>query len=254
MLVVGYCEKNLHSSQLIKAGLIVSNLMLQKNIESLLEKLRKYEQRYRRKEFSVNLLAVSKRQSIHCIQNAFENGLTHFGENYASEAIEKMDGLRDYPITWHFIGPIQANKTRLLAENFDWIQSVDREKIAHRLNDQRPIEKKPLNICVQVKISDEPNKAGISMSQLHPLCVLVDSLPRLRLRGLMAIPAPKTGLRAQQSVYKPLKETFNQLKSEFLTLDTLSIGMSADFEAAIAQNSNLVRIGTSLFGKRSESA
>ena len=231
----------------------MSNLMVQKNIESLFEKLRKYEQRYNRKKFSVNLLAVSKKQSIDCVRNAYENGLTHFGENYASEAIEKIEGLKDYPITWHFIGPIQANKTRLLAANFDWIQSVDRGKIAHRLNNQRPIEKKPLNICIQVKISDEPTKSGVSMSQLHPLCVLIDSLPRLRLRGLMAIPAPKTGLMAQQLVYEPLKDTFSQLRAEFSTLDTLSIGMSDDFEAAIAQNSTLVRIGTSLFGKRPDS-
>ena len=231
----------------------MSDILVQQNIEFLLKKLRKYEQRYKRREFSVNLLAVSKKQSIDCIRNAYESGLTHFGENYASEAIEKIEGLRNCPITWHFIGPIQANKTRLLAENFDLIQSVHREKIAHRLNNQRPIEKKPLNICIQVKLSDEPTKFGISMSQLHPLCVLIDSLPRLRLRGLMAIPAPKTDLMAQQLVYEPLKETFNQLKAEFLTMDTLSIGMSDDFEAAIAQNSTLVRIGTSLFGKRLDS-
>ena len=166
---------------------------------------------------------------------------------------EKIDKLKDCQITWHFIGPIQANKTKLLAENFDWIQSVDRAKIAHRLNNQRPIEKKPLNVCIQVKISDEPSKSGISMSQLRPLCALVDSLPQLQLRGLMAIPAPNTDFMAQQSAYEPLKKTFTQLKTEFLTLDTFSIGMSGDFEAAIAQNSTLVRIGTSLFGKRSDS-
>ena len=140
-----------------------------------------------------------------------------------------------------------------MAENFDWIQSVDRAKIAHRLNNQRPIEKKPLNVCIQVKISDEPSKSGISMSQLRPLCALIDSLPQLQLRGLMAIPAPNTDFMAQQLAYEPLKKAFTQLKTEFLTLDTFSIGMSGDFEAAIAQNSTLVRIGTSLFGKRSDS-
>jgi len=231
----------------------VSNITIKKNVESLLAKLRQHEQVYKREDFSVSLLAVSKKQPIDCIRTAYENGLTHFGESYVNEAIEKIDRLKDCQITWHFIGPIQANKTKLLAENFDWIQSVDRAKIAHRLNNQRPIKKKPLNVCIQVKISDEPSKSGISMSQLRPLCTLVDSLPRLQLRGLMAIPAPKTDFLAQQSAYEPLKDTFTQLKTEFLTLDTFSIGMSGDFEAAIAQNSTLVRIGTSLFGERSDS-
>lgn len=226
---------------------------IKRNIESLLEKLRQHERVYKREDLSVSLLAVSKKQSIDYIRTAYKNGLTHFGESYVNEAIEKIDRLKDCQITWHFIGPIQANKTKLLAENFDWIQSVDRAKIAHRLNNQRPIEKKPLNVCIQVKISDEPSKSGISMSQLRPLCALVDSLPQLQLLGLMAIPAPNTDFMAQQSAYEPLKKTFTQLKTEFLTLDTFSIGMSGDFEAAIAQNSTLVRIGTSLFGKRSDS-
>ncbi len=199
---------------------------------------------------SVTLLAVSKTRSSEELRALAAAGVTRFGENYLQEALEKIDALRDLSLEWHFIGPIQSNKTRLIAENFDWVHSVDRIKIAQRLSEQRPDSLPPLNVCLQVNISAEQSKSGTSLAALPELAHQVSQLPRLQLRGMMVIPAPAEGADAQRRPFRLMREAFEQLKTEGLPLDTLSMGMSGDLEAAIAEGSTLVRIGTALFGPR----
>lgn len=201
---------------------------------------------------SVSLLAVSKTHPAPLVQEALDAGQRSFGENYVQEAIEKMDALRaavqapSMPaIEWHLIGPLQSNKTRLAAERFDWVHSIDSEKIARRLSGQRSGNLPPLNVLVQVNVSGESSKSGVAPTQVDALCRLVSKMPRLKLRGLMAIPEP--GAPAEQ--YRGLKALFDGLKDE-LRLDTLSVGMSDDLEVAIAEGATLVRIGTAIFGAR----
>jgi PLP dependent protein len=198
----------------------------------------------------VTLCAVSKSQPAEAIRSAFEAGQTIFGENYLQEALMKQQQLQDCAIEWHFIGPIQSNKTQQIARQFNWVHSVDRLKIAQRLSDARTAELAPLNICLQVNISEEASKSGASGQELLELALNIKQLPHLRLRGLMAIPAPQQDFDAQRDQFRQVRVLFEQLNSHGLQLDTLSIGMSGDYQAAIAEGSTLVRIGTAIFGAR----
>ncbi|MEO8401286.1 MAG: YggS family pyridoxal phosphate-dependent enzyme [Gammaproteobacteria bacterium] len=220
------------------------------NLRNIKNQIHEFEKRYHREPDSVLLLAASKTQSVEKIQQAICVGQTHFGENYLQEALEKITALATHHLTWHFIGPIQSNKTKKIAEHFSWVQTVADEKIAQRLNDQRPEHLPPLNICLQVNVSGEKTKSGIHPEQLLPLAKFCSSLPRLRLRGLMTLPEPKPSLEEQRVQLQKLHLLFNELNAGGFKLDTLSMGMSDDLEAAIAEGSTLVRIGTALFGVR----
>lgn len=218
--------------------------------QSLLARIRAAEQRHHRPSGSVQLLAVSKTQPVAAIAALAAAGQSAFGENYAQEALDKIAALATLGLEWHFIGPLQANKTRAVAERFAWVHSVDRLKIAERLSVQRPIELPPLNICLQVNIDREPAKHGLDPSEVAAVAQTVATLPNLRLRGLMAIPAPVADFAAQRRPLARLRELQESLNSAGLALDTLSMGMSDDLEAAIAEGATWVRIGTALFGPR----
>ena len=218
--------------------------------QSLLARIRAAEQRHHRPSGSVQLLAVSKTQPVAAIAALAATGQSAFGENYAQEAFDKIAALATLDLEWHFIGPLQANKTRAVAERFAWVHSVDRLKIAERLSVQRPIELPPLNICLQVNIDREPAKHGLDPSEVAAVAQAVAALPNLRLRGLMAIPAPVADFAAQRRPLARLRELQESLNSAGLALDTLSMGMSDDLEAAIAEGATWVRIGTALFGPR----
>ncbi|VXA92205.1 putative enzyme [Pseudomonas sp. 8BK] len=200
---------------------------------------------------TVGLLAVSKTKPAAAIRQAFAAGTRNFGENYLQEALEKQAELSDLPLTWHFIGPIQSNKTKPIAEHFAWVHSVDRLKIAQRLSDQRPAHLPPLNICLQVNVSGEASKSGCNPDELPALAQAVTQLPNLRLRGLMTIPEPTDDPSEQRAAFARLRELQQDLN---LDLDTLSMGMSHDLEAAIAEGATWVRIGTALFGARDYSS
>ncbi|PSL13941.1 hypothetical protein CLV44_110122 [Marinobacterium halophilum] len=199
---------------------------------------------------SVQLLAVSKTRSADEIRELHACGQTAFGENYLQEALDKIDALRDLPLEWHFIGPIQSNKTRTIAEHFDWVHSVDRLKVARRLSEQRPDHLPPLNICLQVNISGEASKSGCAPEALPELARTVAALPNLRLRGLMAIPEAETDPARQRAIFAQVRAQLAALHLEGTQPDTLSMGMSGDLEAAIAEGATIVRIGTALFGPR----
>jgi len=198
----------------------------------------------------VTLLAVSKTFGPDAVRQAHQAGQRAFGENYIQEAVEKMALVADLPIEWHCIGPIQSNKTRLVAQHFDWAHTVDRLKIAQRLSDQRPEDKPPLSVCIQVNIDGGASKSGVAPDEVEALAREVAGLPRLRLRGLMTLPEPAEGFEAQRVVHERAGALFRQLRASGLELDTLSMGMSADLEAAIAAGSTLVRVGTAIFGGR----
>ncbi|EJM71755.1 YggS family pyridoxal phosphate-dependent enzyme [Pseudomonas sp. GM55] len=200
-----------------------------------------------RAENSVQLLAVSKTKPAQDLREAYAAGLRDFGENYLQEALGKQLELADLPLIWHFIGPIQSNKTRAIAEHFDWVHSVDRLKIAQRLSEQRPADLPPLNICIQVNVSGEASKSGCTPADLPALANAINALPRLKLRGLMAIPEPTEDRAAQDAAFAAVQSLQASLN---LPLDTLSMGMSHDLESAIAQGATWVRIGTALFGAR----
>lgn len=199
------------------------------------------------------LLAVSKGQSATAIRDAVAAGIQDIGENYWQEAEPKLAELADLPITWHFIGPLQANKTRAIAARFDWVHSVDRAKIAERLAAQRPTHLPPLNVCLQVNINDEHTKSGIDPAGLDELAAVVSALPQLRLRGLMTIPQATTDPAGQRYNAALLRAELERLQRRWPQLDTLSIGMSADLEAAVTEGSTLLRIGTDIFGRRQRS-
>ncbi|MDR9863754.1 MULTISPECIES: YggS family pyridoxal phosphate-dependent enzyme [Pseudomonas] len=200
-----------------------------------------------RTENSVQLLAVSKTKPTEALREAYAAGLRDFGENYLQEALGKQLELADLPLIWHFIGPIQSNKTRAIAEHFDWVHSVDRLKIAQRLSEQRPADLPPLNICIQVNVSGEASKSGCTPADLPALAEAINALPRLKLRGLMAIPEPTEDRAEQDAAFAAVQRLQDSLN---LPLDTLSMGMSHDLESAIAQGATWVRIGTALFGAR----
>lgn len=198
----------------------------------------------------VQLLAVSKAQSVAAIREAYQAGVRLFGENYLQEALDKKAQLTDLNIEWHFIGPIQSNKTPLIAQHFAWVQSVDRLKIAQRLNDARPDNYQALQVCLQVNISGEASKGGIAPAELAELADAVNKLPHLQLRGLMAIPAPTQDVQLQRKQFKEVRNCYDNLVKHGFKLDTLSMGMSDDFEAAITQGATMVRIGSGIFGAR----
>lgn len=200
------------------------------------------------------LLAVSKTFGADAVIEAADAGQTEFGENYLQEALDKKQAVaaaRPYLLLkWHFIGPIQSNKTRPIAEHFDWVHSVEREKIAVRLSEQRPAGLPPLNVCLQVNVSGEASKSGVAPADLSALAHAVAALPHLKLRGLMAIPEPESDAQKQRAPFGALRAMLEQLRAEGLELDTLSMGMSGDMEAAIAEGATIVRVGTAIFGKR----
>jgi pyridoxal phosphate enzyme (YggS family) len=196
------------------------------------------------------LLAVSKTFSAEAIRAAYHVGQTCFAESYVQEALEKIDALRDLNIEWHYIGPIQSNKTRAIAESFSWVHSVDRLKIAERLSEHRPSHLPPLQVCLQVNISMEESKSGITPYDVGTLAHAIAKLPKLKLRGLMAIPSPSNDTAEQRLQFARLRELRDQLNQQGLQLDTLSMGMSNDFAAAIAEGATIVRIGTAIFGTR----
>ena len=196
---------------------------------------------------SIHLLAVSKTKPAAALREAYAAGVRDFGENYLQEARAKQVELADLPLSWHFIGPIQSNKTRDIAEHFSWVHSVDRLKIAQRLSEQRPADLEPLNICIQVNVSGEASKSGCTPQDLPALAAAINALPRLKLRGLMAIPEPTENRAEQDAAFATVRDLQQSLN---LGLDTLSMGMSHDLESAIAQGATWVRIGTALFGAR----
>lgn len=226
-------------------------IMINQRLEQIHLQIKQAESNYQRKPGSVNLLAVSKTKPAEDIVAAYQAGQRHFGENYYQEALKKQQALGAFDITWHFIGPIQSNKTKPLASHFDWVHSVDSLKIAKRLSEQRPDHLAPLNVCLQVNISGEFSKSGIALDELPELCAQVAQLPGLRLRGVMAIPLPEDDFEKQRLPYKSLYNAVIQLANP--SLDTFSFGMSGDLEAAIAEGATLVRVGTALFGARAYS-
>ena len=199
---------------------------------------------------NVKLLAVSKTQGAERLREAYRAGQTVFGENYVQEAIVKQNLLGDCNIEWHFIGPIQSNKTQLIAQHFTWVQSVDRLKIAQRLSKARDITLPPLNICIQINSSNEASKSGIQSQELIYLATEIIKLPNLKLRGLMAIPAPTSDVAKQRQQFKVVREAFMLLQQNGFDIDTLSIGMSDDYVAAIEEGATIVRIGSAIFGAR----
>ena len=198
----------------------------------------------------VTLLAVSKTFGPGAVREAHAAGQMAFGENYVQEALEKMADLADLPLQWHCIGPLQSNKTRPVAEHFDWVHTVDRLKIAERLAAQRPPERPPLNVCIQVNIDGGPTKAGVAPAEALALARAVAALPGLRLRGIMTIPEPASNFVAARALHASARAVFDQLNAAGLALDTLSMGMSADLEAAVAEGSTMVRVGSAIFGGR----
>ena len=217
------------------------------NILQVSSRIQAATQAANRSEDSVQLLAVSKTKPAQALREAYAAGLRDFGENYLQEALGKQLELADLPLIWHFIGPIQSNKTRAIAEHFDWVHSVDRLKIAQRLSEQRPADLPPLNICIQVNVSGEASKSGCTPQDLPALAQAISVLPRLKLRGLMAIPEPTEDRAEQDAAFAAVQKLQASLD---LPLDTLSMGMSHDLESAIAQGATWVRIGTALFGAR----
>ncbi len=201
----------------------------------------------------IRLLAASKGQPADALRTCYREGQRHFGENYLQEALDKQQALQDLAdICWHFIGPIQTNKTRKIAEQFDWVHSVDRPRVVERLSAQRPTEKGPLNICIQVNIDEEQSKAGVCPSELEALARMIMTLPNLRLRGLMAIPRNQDNIEQQRQPFAVLAKLLRELQhsTHLPTLDTLSMGMSNDLQAAITEGATIVRIGTAIFGPR----
>jgi pyridoxal phosphate enzyme (YggS family) len=219
------------------------------HLADIVERVARAAKRSHRAATNVMVVAVSKQQSSEAIAEAFRVGQLHFGESYAQEAVEKMDALRNLDITWHFIGAIQTNKTRLIAERFQWVHTVDRAKVAARLNDQRPYFAPPLNVLIQVNQAGEERKAGIAEELVAPLVREILAMPRLKLRGLMTIP-PRDDSDGERW-FRRLADLRESLVRDGFELDTLSMGMSADFETAIAAGGNCVRIGTAIFGARS---
>jgi PLP dependent protein len=227
---------------------------LQANLRLVNERITKAARAVGRDADSIRLLAVSKSFPATTVALAVQAGQRAFGENYVQEAVDKMAALRESmpgtTLEWHFIGPIQSNKTRAIAERFDWVQSVDRLKVAQRLSEQRPPQAAPLNVALQVNVSGEASKSGVPPAQLKVLALEVARLPRLRLRGIMAVPAPSDDPVRQREPLRRMRALYEELNAQGFALDTLSVGMSDDLEAAIAEGSTMVRVGTAIFGKR----
>ncbi|MBA3995761.1 MAG: YggS family pyridoxal phosphate-dependent enzyme [Candidatus Accumulibacter sp.] len=220
------------------------------NLQAVLARVDRAAREHGRASGAVRLLAVSKTWPAADVREAALAGQRAFGENYVQEGVAKVIELADLGLEWHFIGPLQSNKTRVVAEHFDWVHSIDRLKIAERLAEQRPAALPPLSVCLQVNVSGEATKSGVAPDAVEDLARRVAALPGLRLRGLMAIPAPAADFAAQRLPFRRLREIYEQLRAGGLPLDTLSMGMSHDLEAAIAEGATLVRVGTAIFGER----
>lgn len=226
-------------------------MSISQNLSQISQHIQQFSQQAKRPENSVKLLAVSKTKPVEAIQEAIDAGQRAFGENYVQEGVEKVQFFANRSdLEWHFIGNLQSNKTRVVAEHFDWVQTIDRLKIAHRLSEQRPANLPPLNVLIQVNISDEDSKSGIQPSEIFTLASEIAQLPNLRLRGLMAIPKPESEPEQQKIALAQMQTLFQQLQSQFDGIDTLSMGMSDDMQAAIECGSTMVRIGTAIFGAR----
>ena len=223
---------------------------IEQKFNKVLNRISEAAVEYQRDPSTIVLMAVSKTKPPEDIVLAYEAGARHFGENYLQEAQHKIATLSELPVTWHFIGPIQSNKTRPIAELFDWVHSVDRLKIAQRLSDQRPLELGPLQVCLQVNVSNEASKSGATLQEAEALAVAIDALPNIVLRGLMAIPEPSDEFSAQRAAFLKVGTLFEQIQRRIPHIDTLSMGMSQDLEAAIAEGATIVRIGTDIFGAR----
>lgn len=226
--------------------------LIAENLQTVQHRIQRACEAAGRAPASVRLLAVSKTFPADDVRQAHAAGQTAFGENYIQEAVDKITALRDLPLEWHCIGPIQSNKTRLVAEHFDWVHSVDRLKIAQRLSDQRPGHLPPLQLCLQVNTDGGPTKSGARPEEVLELARTVAALPRVVLRGLMTIPDPVQGFEAEVALHRRATALFEQVRTELALphFDTLSMGMTADLEAAIAAGSTMVRVGTAIFGKR----
>jgi pyridoxal phosphate enzyme (YggS family) len=219
-------------------------------LQSVLERIALAAESAGRNPAEVMLLAVSKQQPAELVRAATAAGQRDFGENYVREGVAKTAALADLPLTWHFIGQLQGNKTREVAEHFQWVHTVDRARIAERLSAQRPPQAPPLNVLLQVSLVDEPGKGGVTAAELPALAAAVARLPRLQLRGLMCIPPPAPDLEAQRAPFRRLRELRDQLNAAGHRLDTLSMGMSDDLEAAVLEGATIVRVGTAIFGQR----
>jgi pyridoxal phosphate enzyme (YggS family) len=225
---------------------------LSHNLHAVSQRIALAEQTAARDPHSVTLLAVSKTFPADDVRAAHAAGQRLFGENYVQESLAKIEALADLraSLEWHFIGPLQSNKTRPVAENFDWVHSVDRLKIAQRLAEQRPAHLPPLNVCLQVNVSGEASKAGVTPAEAAEVAHAIAALPQLRLRGLMSIPEPAETVEEQRVPHRQLRELFERLRADGLELDTLSMGMSGDLEAAVREGATIVRVGTAIFGNR----
>ncbi|MEO7560198.1 MAG: YggS family pyridoxal phosphate-dependent enzyme [Nitrosospira sp.] len=219
-------------------------------LQKVKTRIREIADKAGRQPEAITLLAASKTNPAECLREAFAAGQTIFGENYLQEALGKIPALTDLPIEWHFIGPIQSNKTKRIAENFAWVHSIDRKKIAGRLSKDRPESLPPLQVCLQVNVSGEDSKSGVAPEEAADLAAYIVELPRLRLRGVMAIPELTKATALQRSQFRMLKETYDQLKQAGYDLDTISMGMSEDLDIAIEEGATMVRIGTAIFGPR----
>jgi len=220
------------------------------NLAQVIARVHEAAQRAGRDPAAITLLAVSKMQSPQAVCEAAQAGQQDFGENYLQEALDKQIAVANPALIWHFIGLIQSNKTRAIAENFAWVHSIDRLRIAQRLSAQRPAHAPPLNVCIEVNVSGEASKSGVAPEAVAALAEQVTALPQLKLRGLMAIPAPSLDVQRQRQTFAQVRALFDALKQRGLNLDTLSMGMSDDMEAAIAEDATIVRIGTAIFGAR----
>ncbi|MBK5073493.1 YggS family pyridoxal phosphate-dependent enzyme [Budviciaceae bacterium CWB-B4] len=227
---------------------------IQQNLEAVRHHIVEAAQQCGRSPKEVQLLAVSKTKPVEAIQEAIDAGQRLFGENYVQEGVDKIQHFNSIAeseqLEWHFIGPLQSNKSRLVAEHFHWMHTLDREKIARRLSEQRPSTMPPLNVLIQINISDEQSKSGIKLEELSELAAQIHNLPHLTLRGLMTIPAPENDPARQLAVFQKMTQAFNQLKTAYPQIDTLSMGMTDDMDNAIRAGSTMVRIGTAIFGAR----
>lgn len=228
--------------------------MIETNLNAVRQRIERAATACGRDPADVLLLAVSKNRPAEDVRTAYTAGCRNFGENYVQEGEQKALALSDLPLCWHFIGPIQSNKTRIIAEHFHWVHSIDRLKIAQRLSAQRDEDKQPLQVCIQVNISGEASKGGVSVAELPELAAAIVGLPGLELRGLMAIPEPTADVAKQRAAFAAVRDAFESLRTRWPQLthqfDTLSMGMSADLEAAITEGATIVRVGTDIFGAR----
>lgn len=220
------------------------------SINTVWQQIKQYEKEFSRIPDSVQLIAVSKRQSIDAIRDVYQLGQKHFAENILQEALPKISACNDLALVWHFIGHIQTNKTAAIAKHFAWVHSVDREKVANRLAEQRPQDMPDLNICIQINLDEETNKSGIALTELEAFAEKIKDLPRIKLRGLMAVPKPRHDFDEQRKPFRKLNEAMILLNNKGYALDTLSMGMTQDFKAAIAEGATMVRVGTAVFGAR----